>query len=122
MTTDTSTTSGNLIAADKVNGTDVYDHKGQKLGSVEDIMIDKISGRAIYAVLSFDGFLGVGAKHYPLPWASLNYDTNKGGYVVDITKKTLEEAPNFDGSRDFQLTPEYGRTIDSYYNAPSYWN
>ena len=53
----TSITSGTLIAADKVKGTSVYNQQGDKLGDVDDIMIDKVSGRAIYAVMSFGGFL-----------------------------------------------------------------
>ena len=65
---DTSDTSGRLIAADKVEGTTVYNGAGENLGSVEDIMLDKMSGKACYAVLSFGGFLGMGTKQYPLPW------------------------------------------------------
>jgi hypothetical protein len=118
----TSITSGTLIAADKVKGTNVYNRAGEKLGSVEDIMIDKVSGRAIYAVMSFGGFLGMGEKHHPLPWATLKYDTQKGGYVVNLDKKQLEGAPNYDRDSEFKWTPEYGRKVDSYYNVPSSWN
>ena len=118
----TSITTGNLIAAEKVSGTNVYDLAGEKLGSVDDIMIDKVSGRAIYAVLSFGGFLGMGEKHHPLPWATLKYDDRKGGYVVNLDKKQLEGAPTFDRTSEFQWTPDYGRKVDSYYKAPSYWN
>ena len=118
----TSITTGNLIAAEKVSGTNVYDLAGEKLGSVDDIMIDKVSGRAIYAVLSFGGFLGMGEKHHPLPWATLKYDDRKGGYVVNLDKKQLEGAPTFDRTSEFKWTPDYGRKVDSYYKAPSYWN
>ena len=117
----TSITSGTLIAAEKVKGTDVYNRAGEKLGSVEDIMIDKVSGRAIYAVMSFGGFLGMGEKHHPLPWATLKYDTQKGGYVVNLDKKQLEGAPNYDRDSEFKWTPDYGRKVDSYYNVPSSW-
>jgi sporulation protein YlmC with PRC-barrel domain len=117
----TSITSGTLIAADKVKGTDVYNLAGDKLGSVDDIMIDKVTGRAIYAVMSFGGFLGMGDQHYPLPWATLKYDTEKGGYVVNLDKKQLEGAPNYDRNSEFKWTPEYGRKVDTYYKAPSYW-
>ena len=117
----TSITSGTLIAAEKVKGTDVYNRAGEKLGSVEDIMIDKVSGRAIYAVMSFGGFLGMGEKHHPLPWATLKYDTQKGGYVVNLDKKQLEGAPSYDRDSEFKWTPEYGRKVDSYYNVPSFW-
>lgn len=117
----TSITSGTLIAAEKVKGTNVYNQAGEKLGTVDDIMIDKVSGRAIYAVMSFGGFLGMGEKHHPLPWATLEYDAQKGGYVVDLDKKQLEGAPNYDRDSGFQWTPDYGRKVDSYYKAPSYW-
>jgi sporulation protein YlmC with PRC-barrel domain len=116
-----SITSGTLIAAGKVDGTNVYNLAGDKLGSVYDIMIDKVSGRAIYAVMSFGGFLGMGEKYYPLPWATLKYDAQKGGYVVNLDKKQLEGAPNYDRDPEFKWTPEYGRKVDSYYKAPSYW-
>ena len=72
-----------LIAADKVEGTTVYNRAGEKLGSIESVVIDKVSGKVAYAVLSFGGFLGIGDSHYPLPWGMLKYDTNLGGYVVD---------------------------------------
>src|ERR1019366_8795282 len=118
MTEATSITSGTLIAADKVKGTNVYNLAGDKLGNVDDIMIDKVSGRAIYAVMSFGGFLGLGEKYHPLPWATLKYDAQKGGYVVNLDKKRLEGAPNYDRGSKFDWTPDYGRKVDTYYNAP----
>jgi hypothetical protein len=121
MTEVASITSGMLIAAGKVNGTNVYNTAGDKLGSVDDVMIDKVSGRAIYAVMSFGGFLGMGEKFHPLPWATLKYDAQKGGYVVNLDKKLLEAAPNYDRGSEFKWTPDYGRKVDSYYKTPSYW-
>jgi len=116
-----SITSGMLIAAEKVNGTNVYNPAGDNLGTIDDIMIDKASGRAIYAVMSFGGFLGMGAKFHPLPWATLKYDAQKGGYVVNLDKKVLEGAPSYACDSDFTWTREYGREVDSYYKTPSYW-
>jgi PRC-barrel domain len=121
MSEATSITTGTLIAADKVKGTDVYNLTGDKLGSVDDIMIDKVSGRAIYAVMSFGGFLGMGESYHPLPWATLKYDAQKGGYVVNLDKKKLEGAPNYGRSSGFEWTPDYGRKVDNYYSVPSYW-
>lgn len=116
-----SITSGTLIAADKVNGTYVYNTAGEKLGSIDNIMIDKVSGRAVYAVMSFGGFLGMGEKFHPLPWATLKYNEQMGGYVVNLDKEMLEGAPNHDSSSEFEWTPDYGRRVDSYYQTPSYW-
>ncbi len=118
---ETKITSGSLIAAEKVEGTNVYNLQGDKLGTVDDIMLDKVSGKAIYAIMSFGGFLGIGEKYHPLPWSTLKYDENKGGYIVNLDKKLLEGAPSYDIGGDFRWTPDYGRQVDKYYNAPSYW-
>jgi len=75
---------GNLIGSDKVQGTAVYGAGETKIGWIERVMIDKVSGRVSYAVLSSGGFLGIGDDHYPLPWQSLKYDRNLGGYVTGL--------------------------------------
>jgi hypothetical protein len=117
----TKITSGTLIAAAQVEGTDVYNLKGDKLGTIDDVMIDKVSGKAIYAIMSFGGFLGIGEKYHPLPWSMLRYDERKKGYVIDLDKKMLQEAPSYAVDEEFLWTPEYGRRVDKYYNAPTYW-
>jgi len=58
-------------------------------------MIDKVTGKVSYAVLSFGGFLGIGDDHNPLPWQSLKYDTNLGGYRTGITETQLKGAPKY---------------------------
>ena len=82
-----------LISAGRVQGTNVYNTSGDPLGEINDVMIDKRSGRIAYAVMSFGGFLGMGERYHPLPWGSLKYDTAQGGYVVGVTKEQLEKAP-----------------------------
>lgn len=79
---------GTLIGSDKVEGTAVYGSDKEKIGSIERVMIDKMSGKVSYAVLSFGGFLGIGHDHYPLPWNSLKYDTNLGGYITGTPKRS----------------------------------
>ena len=113
-------TSGNLIAADKVEGTDVYNRAGEELGTVDHIMIDKITGKVVYAIMSFGGFLGIGESYHPLPWQKLTYDKTKGGFVVDLDKRQLEGAPYYTKS-EYEWTPEYGRKVDQYYGVPTYW-
>ena len=93
-----------LIASDKVEGTAVYNRKGERLGDVHNLMIDKYSGQVAYAVMSFGGFLGMGESYHPLPWKVLDYDTRQGGYVVDLDKDKLRGAPSF--TRD--QAPDWG--------------
>ncbi len=105
-----------LIASDKVEGTDVYNPAGEHLGAVHNLMIDKRSGQVRYAVMSFGGFLGIGRSYHPLPWQALNYDTRLDGYVVDVDKDRLRDAPHYaDGEAPAWTDPAYGRRIDDYY-------
>jgi len=103
MATEARETAG-LIGSDKVEGTPVYDARGEKIGSIERVMIDKRSGQVAYAVLSFGGFLGIGSDYYPIPWASLKYDTNLGGYRLDITEEQLKRTFQTNSFGMFYLT------------------
>jgi sporulation protein YlmC with PRC-barrel domain len=84
-----------LISSEKVDGTAVYDMKGEKLGSIHHLMIDKFTGHVEYAVMSFGGFLGIGENYYPIPWRKLTYDTRLGGYRVDLDRTRLDHAPAY---------------------------
>ena len=90
-----------LIASDRVEGTAVRRPNGDKLGHIERLMIDKVSGKVSYAVLSFGGFLGMGANLLPLPWARLVYNTGFEAYELDIADEELRRAPSFRSDLDF---------------------
>jgi len=109
-----------LIASDKVEGTTVYDRNGSSLGSVYNFMVDKVSGKVAYAVMSFGGFLGIGERYHPLPWDTLTYDPRYGGYVVDLSREQLERAPSYTASESPWSDPNYGRNVYEYYNVPWY--
>src|SRR2546428_10727575 len=95
MQSDTSTgQSHNLIASDRVEGTPVRRANGEKIGTIQRLMIDKLSGSVAYAVLSFGGFLGMGQKHAPVPWARLKYDPTLGAYHLELSNEELSGAPS----------------------------
>lgn len=81
------------IAASRVIGTSVYNTAGQSIGTIEDVMLDKTSNGIMYAVIAFGGFLGIGEKYHAVPWSALDYEKNRGGYVVPFTREQLEAAP-----------------------------
>jgi sporulation protein YlmC with PRC-barrel domain len=111
----TSSTHSDIISSDKVEGTNVYNGAGDKLGSIDDLMIDKRSGQVRYAVLEFGGFLGMGTDRYPLPWSMLKYEPAMDGYVVPIDKAKLENAPKYHESDMPAYTSEYGTKVNGYY-------
>ena len=108
-----------LISSEKVDGTSVYDRRGESLGSVHHLMIDKYTGQVSYAVMSFGGFLGIGESYHPLPWKMLKYDTRLGGYFVDLDRNRLDRAPSYT-SRDMPNWDDrsYTRRIDQYWVPP----
>ena len=84
-----------LIGSDKVEGTPVYRSNGDKVGNIQRVMIDKISGKVAYAVMSFGGFLGIGEDYYPLPWSLLTYNPELEGYEVNVSEDQLKGAPHY---------------------------
>lgn len=82
------------ISSADVRGTRVYSPDGEKLGHIDELMIDKLSGRVAYAMMGFGGFLGIGEGLHPIPWGKLHYDVELDGYVTDITPTEIEMAPH----------------------------
>ena len=109
-----------MISSDRVEGTDVYNQTGDKLGSIDCVMIDKLSGQTRYAVMDFGGFLGMGTDQYPLPWSMLKYDTALEGYVVPVDKAQLENAPKHDKEARPEYSDEYGRKVHEHYGVAMY--
>src|SRR5687767_6239879 len=104
-----------LIESDRVEGTTVYDPQGNNIGSIKRLMIEKVSGKVAYAVLSFGGFLGMGADEHTIPWNKLDYDTSLGGYRTDITEEQLRGAPAFSRGRNYDwLDRQRERVLQDY--------
>lgn len=107
-----------LIPADRVNGTEVLSPDGEKLGKIEDVAIEKVSGQVAYAILSFGGLFGIGARLHPVPWKLLDYDPEKHAYVIPVTKADLEAAPTIDQTELSGWNDAFSReSIYGYYSA-----
>lgn len=109
--------SQDLISAQKVRGTTVYDASGERIGTIDDVMLTKRGGDVAYAVMSFGGFLGIGEKYHPLPWDTLEYDTSLGGYRVGATGESFRDAPSY--SRDEMDRSDWADATDRYYDDAS---
>ena len=118
-----STTTGHTsaIRATKVIGTNVYNPSGDKIGTVEDVVLDKQSNNIMFAVVGFGGFLGMNEKFHPLPWSTLDYEKQKEGYVVNVTKEQLEAAPSDAIDQLTKGDAQMRNDVYDYYKAPRYW-
>jgi sporulation protein YlmC with PRC-barrel domain len=113
-------TSSALVSSDDVNGTEVYNRKGEHVGEIDHIVIDKKSGKVAYTVMSFGGFLGIGEEHHPIPWGALSYDTSQGGFVTDIDKERLEKAPKHDDN--WFADRSWEERAHRHYGVDPYWH
>jgi hypothetical protein len=121
-TTDNRRETVSLIGSDKVEGTAVYGADDKKIGKIERIMVDKISGKVAYAVLTFGGFMGIGEDYYPLPWSSLTYDTQLGGYRTALTEQKLKGAPKYSKAQSWDWADRSkDRQVYEYYNMPLWY-
>lgn len=115
-----------LIFSSKVRNTPVFGQGAERIGHIEDLAVEKVSGRVAYAILSFGGFLGIGEKYHPLPWSVLTYDTRLGGYLVPLDKEQLKNAPSYEMAElaDIGEAARYREAIYAYYGpfgATPYW-
>jgi len=107
-----------LVASDMVVGTAVYDPNDKKIGQVERLILEKLTGQVSYAVLSFGGFLGMGEDYYPIPWQMLTYDEQLGGFRVNVTREQVEKAPRYGASDEYDWSADNGRRVSDYYGIP----
>ena len=107
-----------LISADRVQGTPVFDVEGNKIGHLEDVMLDKETGKVAFAVMSHGGILGAGERYHPLPWSILRYDVEKQGYIVPMDKADLEKAPTLDHTEIYG-DDAWQQVVHSHYGTPA---
>jgi sporulation protein YlmC with PRC-barrel domain len=111
-----------LISSRRVEGTPVYNRDGERLGSIHAVMIGKRDGRVAYAVLSFGGFMGLGGHVHPIPWELLTYDVDNDGYVVEMTREQLENAPTMTlDDTDRPVDRAYQEQVSSYWGTLPWW-
>jgi len=108
-----------LIRASRVEHVPVFDDAGNQIGHIEDLSIDRITGQVIYAIMSFGGFLGIGKRYHPLPWDRLHYDRAMAGYIVNLDRAALRDAPHY-GAEDLEVfdgheQQSHSTTIYNYY-------
>lgn len=123
-TSGTTRATGNspLVDSDHVEGTEVFDPSAKHIGTIRRMVIDKVSGKVVYCVASFGGFLGLGGTEYTIPWNKLTYDTSMGGFRTDITESQLKGSPAFAQSGDWDYADRtHEEALNDYYGSPYYW-
>ena len=104
-----------LIASDRVENTIVYSRRGRKLGSIQNLMVDKRTGKVEYANLTSGGVFGLGRSTRPLPWHVLSYVRDQHGYVIDIDTVGLDMAADDERERALTFGRDHGGSVREFY-------
>jgi len=107
-----------IIESDRVEGTAVFDPKGNQIGTIKRLLIEKLSGRVLYVDVTFGGFLGIGVHHQTIPWEKLAYDRKLSGYRTDITAEQVRAAPTFFGDDQIWHDRNREREMQDYWARP----
>jgi hypothetical protein len=103
-----------LVPSDRVEAATVYGRDGDKIGTIERLMLEKLTGTVAYAVVKCSGFLGTDQHHYPVPWSSLKYNSARKSYETTLTLEELRSGPSeLDGIDWGDRSPVY--------RQPQYW-
>jgi len=106
-----------VVSASTIKGEAVVNRQDEKLGKIDELMIDAKEGRVAYAVLSFSG------KYFAMPWSAFEFANTEQKLILDVDKKKLEAAPGFDKKDkwpDF-ADRSWGGEIHKYYGRKPYW-
>jgi sporulation protein YlmC with PRC-barrel domain len=111
-----------VLSASTLEGNPVRNPAGERLGEIEEFMIDLPTGRIGYAILAFGGSLGLGDRLFAIPWEALKLDTENREFVLNVDKEMLQKAPAFDKDDwpDF-ADRAWGAGIYGYYGCKPYW-
>lgn len=105
-----------LVPSDRVEGKTVCGRGGERLGTIERLMVDKLTGKVAYAVIRHTEFLGTGRHHYPVPWEALRYNPQRRGYDTELTIKELRGGPS-----ELDVEFDWGDRTPAR-AAPHYWD
>jgi len=107
-----------LLSAGSLIGDEVANSKDEKLGKIEEIMLDIQRGKVRYAVLASGGFLGIGDRLHAIPWNALQIDTRNKRVILDVEVERLKSSPGFDKDDWPNMAdPTWENEVHSYYGT-----
>ena len=106
-----------IVESDRVEGTAVFNRDNHQIGTIQRLLIEKVSGRVLYVDVAFGGFMGIGVHHLTIPWEMPTYDRELEGYHTDITEDQVRNAPAFYGEGQAWPGPEREEQLRNYWSS-----
>ncbi len=114
--------SASVVSTDDLIGVNVKNPTGDKLGDIDKLVLDKITGKVCYVALSVGGFLGIGEKCVAAPWKALHYDKTQDCFILNANKETLKNVDALADNWTNWSDKTWGENIHRHYGLSPYWN
>jgi sporulation protein YlmC with PRC-barrel domain len=108
--------------ASKLMGASVKNLQDEKLGKVENLLLDLPSGRVVAVIISTGGFLGMGNELSGVPPTALRFAADRDTLQLDTSKEMLSNAPHFKANQwpDFAQS-DYAAGVYRAYKVEPYF-
>ena len=117
----TESRSGQAQKLSKLLGARVNNLQAEKIGRVDDVLVDLPAGRIVTFVVSSRGLQGVGDQLTSLPPGALRTTPDRSTLKLDSSREMLASAPHFEANQwpDFTQTDPASGLAGVYRGAPS---
>lgn len=106
-----------FVKSSDLLGTDISNSRGETVGSVDDMIVDRGTGAIEYVVLSSGGFFGLGDKQVAVPYGAFGFDRSESRYRLNVSEAMIDNAAEFKAQRWVELEHEtWDEQIGEMYN------
>src|SRR3954470_3588192 len=126
QTSTSTTTSTSYVQSSSIIGSKIKDSRGQDVGEIKDVVLDRSSGCLAYVVLSTHG-TGTGTtttttKTVAAPWSVFSASSEPRVYMTRVEREKIYTAPVWESTRIEEYSrPEYINQVYGYYGVtPSF--
>jgi sporulation protein YlmC with PRC-barrel domain len=107
------------LTATSIIGDKAENMEQEKLGTIDNLMINIQTGIVEYAVIESGSFLGLGGKLFAIPFSELRVNPEKKIFVIDRPKEFLENLPGFDRDHWPDTNDHYYEDVNQYWRLSS---
>lgn len=111
-----------VLPADEFTSRKLRNLQGEEMGELGELVVDPVSGRVMYAVVELGGFLGLGERYFPVPWALVGPAPEGGAFILNVAKERLTAAPQFTrDNRPNMADRQWALALHTYYGVTPPW-
>jgi hypothetical protein len=111
-----------LVSTDRLAFYNVVNPEGQDMGQTRLFLIDIVRGQVVFALVSFEGMLGINDKWFAIPTELLGWSVSKSKFVLDLSRSILEKAPGIHKDRwPKEIDLGWLERACNYYGCTPYW-